>query len=109
MIGIIKETTMISTYESLCVIPVLFNKVKTAPLCGKVSKPPEDKEAIRWKASGLIPVVLANSIYFAPKAANAIPIPPEAEPVAPANKLTATYSSMTLSFGFLRLVYSRHA
>jgi len=37
--------TKISRYASLCVIPVTARSVKTAPLCGSVSSPPDARDA----------------------------------------------------------------
>ena len=40
------DVTNISIYESLWVNPVTASKVNTAPLCGNVSRPPDERDAI---------------------------------------------------------------
>lgn len=44
IIGRRTDVTNMSIYESLWVIPVTAKRVNTAPLCGRVSKPPDDYE-----------------------------------------------------------------
>ncbi len=39
--------TKMSRYTSLWVMPVTARSVKTAPLCGSVSKPPDERDATR--------------------------------------------------------------
>ena len=64
-------------------------------MCGRVSRPPEATDATLCRASGLrFGSLAANSIYFGPNASRAIPIPPEAEPVAPASTDTAIASEI---------------
>jgi hypothetical protein len=65
--------------------PVTASSVITAPLCGRVSMPPEAIEATRWKTSSGMPAALALAMKVSDIAASAMPMPPEAEPVMPAS------------------------
>jgi len=64
----------------------------TAPLCGRLSIPPDAMPAIRGSSSGFIPIRLAQSRLYLPNVSSAIPIPPEVEPVIPDKTLTVTAS-----------------
>ena len=62
--------------------------VITAPLWGRVSNPPEDREAILWRISGEIFIAWLICKYVGARASKEIPSPPEAEAVSPHIKLT---------------------
>src|SRR5687768_9328151 len=60
--------------------------------------PPEAIAATRWNTSSGIPAACALAMKVSAIAANAMLMPPEAEPVMPASAVTAT-ASLTSGFG----------
>lgn len=62
----------------------------TAPLCGRVSIPPEAIEITRCMTSGGMWNVLIASVYAADIVLKAMPIPPDADPVIPASAVVVT-------------------
>ena len=87
---LIMVTAKISLYDCLCVKPVTASKVMTAPLCGKVSIPPDAIDTTRCITSGGIPAAKIAALYVSAIALKAILIPPEAEPVIPAKTVVVT-------------------
>jgi hypothetical protein len=70
----------------------------TAPLCGSVSMPPEAIAATRCNTSIGMPAAFALAMKVSAMAASAMLMPPEAEPVMPANAVTVT-ASLTSGLG----------
>src|SRR5271157_406045 len=92
---LIRVIIPMSAYDCLCVSPHTASRVITAPLCGRVSQPPEAIEAIRWRTSGESPTEFAHASQSLDMRSSAIDMPPEAEPVMPARVVTDTASDQS--------------
>ncbi|MCY1437718.1 hypothetical protein D9M71_538920 [compost metagenome] len=77
------------------------SRVITAPLCGSVSMPPLAMEATRCSTSSGMPALLAAAMKSWAMAARAMLMPPDAEPVMPASRVTVT-ASLTSGLGMAR-------
>ncbi|MNY23140.1 hypothetical protein D3C86_1567910 [compost metagenome] len=76
------------------------SKVMTAPLCGRVSMPPLAMAATRCSTSRGMLAALAAAMRLSDIAARAMLMPPEAEPVMPASRVTVI-ASLTSGLGML--------